>query len=78
LRLGASYGVGKTVDVAANLLGAEADGSQGIFDLVGDAAGDLFPCGLLLRTEQLCGIFEDENVSLMLAFRGERRWRGGS
>ena len=53
--------------MAANLFGAEADGSERVLDLVGDAAGDLFPGGLLLCAEQLGGVFEDEDVALMLA-----------
>ena len=69
MRPDAGYGVGESVDMAANLLGTEADGCEGVLDLVGDAAGDFLPCGLLLRTEQLGGVFEDEDVPLMLAAR---------
>ena len=62
-------GVGQAVDVALNLLGGEADGSERVFDLVGDAAGDLLPGGLLLGAEEFGGVFEDEDVALMLAVR---------
>ena len=50
-----------------NLFRTEADGSKRILDLVGYAAGNLLPGGLLLRAKQLGGIFEDENVALMFA-----------
>ena len=80
-----SDGVGEAVDVAANLLGGEADGGEGVLDLVGDAAGDFFPGGLLLGAEEFGGVFEDEDVALVLAamrrcrgLRAGRRWRGGS
>ena len=78
---------GEAVDVALDLLRAEADGGERILDLVGDAARDLFPGGLLLRAKQLGGIFEHEDVAVMLAAdcvrcrptsRAGRRWREGS
>ncbi len=59
--------VGKTVDVAMNLLCAEADGCEGVLDLVGYATGDLFPRGLFLCAKQFGGVFEDDNIALMLA-----------
>ena len=59
--------IGKTVDVAVNLLCAEADGGERILDLVGYAAGNLFPGGLLLCAKQFGGVFEDENIALVLA-----------
>ncbi len=58
---------GEAVDVATDLFGGERDGSEGVLDLVGDAAGDLFPGGLLLGAEEFGGVFEDEDVALVLA-----------
>ncbi len=52
--------------MAMDLLGGEGDGRERIFDLVGDAAGDLFPGGLLLRAEEFGGVFEDEDVAVVL------------
>ena len=42
---------GEAVDVAVNLLGGEGDGSERVLDLVGYAAGDFLPGGLLLGSE---------------------------
>ena len=53
--------------MAVDLLGGERDGGERILDLVGDAAGDLFPGGLLLRAEEFGGVFEDEDVAVVLA-----------
>ncbi len=55
--------------MAADLLGGEGDRGEGILDLVGDAAGDLFPGGLLLCAQELGGVFEDEDVALVFARR---------
>ncbi len=71
-------GGGEAVDVAADLLGGEGDGSEGIFDLVGDAAGDLLPGGLLLRAEEFGGVFEDEDVAEMVAALRTAHAGGGS
>ncbi len=67
VRRGLCDGVSQAVDVPANLLRAEADGGERILDLVGNAAGDLLPGGLLLRTEQFGRVFEDEDVPLMFS-----------
>ena len=49
-----------------DLLGVERDGGEGIFDFVGDAAGDFLPGGLLSgRVKELGGVFEDEDVAKM-------------
>ena len=50
-----------------DLLGGEGDGRERVLDLVGDAAGDFFPGGLLLRAEELGGVFEDEDVAEVFA-----------
>ncbi len=63
----ASNRIGEAIDVATNLFSAEADGGERVLDLVGYAAGDLFPGGLLLRAKQFGGVFEDEDIALMLA-----------
>ncbi len=65
MRVGDS--AGKTVDMTANLLGAEADGGKRILDLVGYTPGYFFPRGLLLRAEQFGSIFKHDDVALMLA-----------
>ncbi len=62
-------GVAEAVDVAVDLFGGERDGCEGILDLVGYAAGDFFPGGLLLRAEEFGGVFEDEDVAAVDAGR---------
>src|SRR4051812_16692780 len=54
-----------------NALGGERDGSQRIFDLVGDTTRDLAPCRLLLCGEQIGKVFEDDHVAepLLLVFQ---------
>ena len=49
------------IEVSADALGGERDGGEGIFDFVGDALRDFFPCELALGAEKLGGVFDDED-----------------
>jgi hypothetical protein len=50
-------------DVALDEFGVERDGSERVLDLVRDAARDFFPCTLLLREQQLGGVFDHQDVA---------------
>src|SRR5207302_9618764 len=53
-----------TGDVAVDLFRGERYRCERVFDLVGDAASDLLPGGLFLRTEEFGGVFEHEHVAV--------------
>src|SRR5277367_3827401 len=52
--------------MATDLLGAEADRGERIFNFVGNASSYFFPRRLLLCTEKFCRIFKDNDITLML------------
>ncbi len=61
----------EAADVALDELGVERDGRERVFDLVSDAACDLFPGGLFLCAEKLGDVFEDEHVAeVLMRFSG--------
>ncbi len=53
--------VGHAVEVAADALGGEGDGGEGILDFVGDALGYFLPGELTLGAEEFAGVFDDED-----------------
>jgi len=54
---------GEARDVALDELGVERDGGERVLNLMRDAACDLFPGTLLLRVQQLGGVFQNEHVT---------------
>jgi len=61
---------GQARDVALDELRVERDGGEGVFDLMGYAAGYFFPGGLLLGVKELGYVFEDEDVAEVFAVGG--------